>query len=40
MDVAEEVRDISRAIDENEGYDRQDHRDPQSGASRGRKTKN
>ena len=39
IDAAEEARNISRAIDENEGYDREDHRDPQSGASRGRTTK-
>jgi hypothetical protein len=36
---AEEAREISHLIDENEGYDRQDHRDPQEGASRGPKTK-
>ncbi|HEU4566119.1 MAG TPA: hypothetical protein VFS05_15770 [Gemmatimonadaceae bacterium] len=36
---AEEAREISRLVDENEGYDRQDHRDPQHGASRGRKTR-
>jgi hypothetical protein len=35
----EESREISREIDENEGYDRRDHRDPMHGASRGRKTK-
>jgi hypothetical protein len=29
---------ISRLIDQNEGYDRQDHRSPRSGGSRGRRT--
>ena len=34
----EDAHEVSRLIDENEGYDRSDHRDPQSGASRGPKT--
>lgn len=33
---ADEAREISRAIDENEGYDRQDHRNPHDGGSRGK----
>lgn len=37
---ADYAREISRKIDRNEGFDRRDHRDPHSGASTGRKTKN
>ena len=38
--AVEDARDVTRLIDHNEGYDRQDNRDPQSGASRGPKTQN